>query len=86
MYIVFTLRFFYLTDCKLITMKEKDSYFTSPNYPQEYPQHTYCLWNISVPHGYMVELTFHHFDVDCTGSHVRIYDGSTVDSSMVIDT
>ncbi|OZC07943.1 CUB domain protein [Onchocerca flexuosa] len=36
---------------------------TSPRSPQDYPNHAYCLWDISVPFGYHVALYFNRFDI-----------------------
>ncbi|KAK6108635.1 CUB domain family protein [Brugia pahangi] len=48
----------------------------SPRNPQDYPNHIYCLWDISVPFGYHVALYFHRFDVqqsdDCSKDYVKI--------------
>ena len=38
--------------------------FSSPNFPNNYPQYSRCIWNISVPNGYIIKLTFHQFVLD----------------------
>lgn len=48
----------------------------SPRSPQDYPNHIYCLWDISVPFGYHVALYFHRFDVqqsdDCSKDYIKV--------------
>ena len=38
-------------------------FFTSPNFPSNFPQYSNCTWNITVPSGYIIKLTFHHFQL-----------------------
>ena len=37
--------------------------FTSPNFPEKYPDNTECNWEITVPEGKKVNLTFLSFNV-----------------------
>ena len=73
-------------------MTDKVGSFTSPNYPLQYAQYTYCVWTITVPLDHIVRLTFDQFAIgrannfDCAGAYVRLYDGASVDSDTVIDT
>ena len=39
-------------------------FIASPNFPNNYPQYSRCAWNITVPNGYIIELTFHHFQLE----------------------
>ena len=39
-------------------------FFASPNFPNNFPQYSRCIWNITVPSGYIIKLTFHHFELD----------------------
>ena len=34
-------------------------FFTSPNFPSKVPQYSNCTWNITVPNGYIIKITFH---------------------------
>ena len=36
-------------------------FFSSPNFPSNYPQYSTCTWNIAVPSGYIIKLSFFHF-------------------------
>ena len=38
-------------------------FFASPNFPNNFPQYSRCIWNITVPCGYIIKLTFHHFEL-----------------------
>lgn len=62
--------------------------FSSPNYPNEYPINTHCHWTISMPPGYVIELTVYNFNME-SSSNCR-YDGLTIsnteDFSQVVTT
>lgn len=52
--------------------------FSSPNYPQQYPNHQLCTWRISVPVGYGIRLQFHNFSLEaqaeCKFDYVEVYE------------
>ncbi|XP_039618458.1 membrane frizzled-related protein [Polypterus senegalus] len=52
--------------------------FSSPSFPNQYPHRQLCLWKISVPEGYMIELTFDSFSLEfhevCSYDYVEILD------------
>lgn len=35
----------------------------SPHYPKDYPNNVQCIWDIIVPIGYQVKLTYEKFDL-----------------------
>ena len=39
-------------------------FIASPNFPNNYPQYSRCAWNITVPRGYFIKLTFLHFHLE----------------------
>ena len=44
-------------------------WFSSPNFPANYPDNIQCGWNISIPAGYKIYLNFLDFDLeDCVSS------------------
>ena len=38
-------------------------FFASLNFPNNFPQYSRCIWNITVPSGYAIKLTFHQFEL-----------------------
>ena len=38
-------------------------FFSSPNFPNSYPQYSRCTWNITVPSGYIINVSFLHFQL-----------------------
>ncbi|XP_005347218.1 membrane frizzled-related protein isoform X1 [Microtus ochrogaster] len=55
--------------------------FSTPNYPQHYPQQQLCTWYISVPVGYGIGLQFHNFSLEeqaeCKFDYVEVYEASS---------
>ena len=39
-------------------------FFSTPNFPSNYPQYSRCTWNITVPSGYIIKLGFFYFRLD----------------------
>ena len=39
-------------------------FVSSPNFPNKYPPYSICIWNITVPSGYIIKLSFLHFELD----------------------
>ena len=39
-------------------------FFSSPNFPSIYPQYSRCTWNITVPSGYIIKLSFFYFRLE----------------------
>ena len=39
-------------------------FIASPNFPNNYPQYSRCVWNITVPSGYFIKVTFYHFQLE----------------------
>ncbi|XP_072288205.1 embryonic protein UVS.2-like, partial [Pyxicephalus adspersus] len=69
-------------------LNNQNGVVTSANYPSPYPNNASCVWLIRTPSG-QASLTFNGFDVqstpDCTSDYVRIYDGPTKDSPVLLD-
>eukprot|EP00058_Branchiostoma_floridae_P015726 XP_002601214.1 hypothetical protein BRAFLDRAFT_81990 [Branchiostoma floridae] len=58
--------------------------FTSPNYPNNYPENLNCRYEISVTPPKVIRLTFTEFDLEDGYDRVYVYDGSTTDSAFEI--
>ena len=39
-------------------------FFSTPNFPNNYPQYSICIWNITVPSGYIIKLSFVDFQLE----------------------
>ena len=39
-------------------------FFSTPNFPNNYPQYSRCIWNITVPSGYIIKLSFLYFRLE----------------------
>ena len=39
-------------------------FFSTPNFPLNYPQYSKCTWNITVPSGYIIKLSFLSFRLE----------------------
>ena len=59
--------------------------FTSPNYPEDYPNNAYCLWRIRVSSGMKIQLTFQDFALEghCHRDSVTVYNGYLLTSPEV---
>ena len=44
-------------------MGGSSGFLSSPNFPNNFPEYRRCVWNITVPSGYMIKVSFHHFDL-----------------------
>ena len=39
-------------------------FFSTPNFPSNFPQYSKCTWNITVPSGYIIKLSFPYFQLE----------------------
>ena len=39
-------------------------FFSTPNFPSNFPQYSRCTWNITVPSGYIIKLSFFYFRLE----------------------
>ncbi|XP_071997082.1 adhesion G-protein coupled receptor G6 isoform X2 [Engystomops pustulosus] len=68
-------------NCKLVLSAPSGS-FTSPCYPEMYPNSQDCKWTIQAPAGFIIQVTFIDFDVEeaqnCMYDSLSINNGETV--------
>ena len=50
-------------------------FFSTPNFPSNYPQYSKCTWNITVPSGYIIKLSFLYFRLE-PHQYTPCYDAS----------
>ncbi|XP_078799137.1 adhesion G-protein coupled receptor G6 isoform X17 [Oryzias latipes] len=51
------------TDCNAV-LREAEGGFTSPCYPQNYPNLLTCTWKMQAPPGYIIQLSFLDFELE----------------------
>lgn len=60
--------------------------FASMNYPYLYPNGAKCSWEINAPAGYLIQLTFHSFNLesseDCKADYVVVKQGASYTLAM----
>ena len=49
-------------------------FFSTPNFPSNFPQHSKCTWNITVPSGYIIKLSFLYFRLEPNQDSPCYYD------------
>ncbi|KAM8945508.1 adhesion G-protein coupled receptor G6 [Pelodytes ibericus] len=68
------------SNCKLL-LTAPSGHFTSPCYPQLYPNSQDCRWTIRAPPGFIIHLTFVDFDIEeaqnCMYDSLSINNGET---------
>ncbi|BHF77938.1 Bone morphoproteintic protein 1 [Sparganum proliferum] len=68
-------------------LKAGEGEIVSPGYPERYPPSSECTWNIEVPVGNIVNLTFHSFEVEshenCSYDYLAVYDGPSTSSRLL---
>ncbi|XP_072333723.1 scavenger receptor cysteine-rich domain-containing protein DMBT1-like [Scyliorhinus torazame] len=61
--------------------------FTSPNYPEPYPNNAQCIWYIQVANQDRITLNLDGFQLEvssqCTNDYVAIYDGASTKSPLI---
>eukprot|EP00058_Branchiostoma_floridae_P010524 XP_002596012.1 hypothetical protein BRAFLDRAFT_123740 [Branchiostoma floridae] len=61
--------------------------FTSPNYPQAYPNGASCSWKMSVTPGKLIQLNFDPMDIEadggCSYDSVAVYDGPDASAPLL---
>lgn len=63
--------------CRLV-LSSPSGTFTSPCYPNDYPNSQACLWTLRAPAGYIIQITFNDFDIEEAPN--CIYDSLSLDN------
>jgi hypothetical protein len=68
-------------------MTSQSGTFSSPYYPDPYPNSVDCKWWITRAPGYVIRLRFLSFDLEdsesCENDNLIVYDGQTVDTNVL---
>ncbi|XP_037699146.1 adhesion G-protein coupled receptor G6 isoform X2 [Choloepus didactylus] len=64
-------------NCRLV-LSSPSGTFTSPCYPNDYPNSQACLWTLRAPAGYIIQITFNDFDIEEAPN--CIYDSLSLDN------
>ncbi|XP_036315022.1 cubilin [Pipistrellus kuhlii] len=67
---------------------ESIGYVTSPNHPDNYPQHADCIWLIAAPPGKLIRLQFEdQFNIEvtpnCTSNYLELRDGADSNAPII---
>ncbi|XP_026561383.1 adhesion G-protein coupled receptor G6 isoform X3 [Pseudonaja textilis] len=71
------------SECRMV-LSNPTGIFTSPCFPNNYPNNQACKWTIRAPSGYIIQITFVDFDIEeasgCTYDHINLDTGDKKDS------
>nr|KAF6476607.1 transmembrane serine protease 15 [Rousettus aegyptiacus] len=72
------------TDCGgPFELWEPNTTFTSMNFPDNYPNQAFCVWNLNAQKGKNIQLHFQEFDLENIADVVEIRDGQEDDSLLL---
>uniref|UniRef100_A0A8D1TEC8 Enteropeptidase n=1 Tax=Sus scrofa TaxID=9823 RepID=A0A8D1TEC8_PIG len=72
------------TDCGgPFELWEPNTTFTSMNFPNNYPNQAFCVWNLNAQKGKNIQLHFEEFDLENIADVVEIRDGEEDDSLLL---
>uniref|UniRef100_A0A8D2DEP1 Adhesion G-protein coupled receptor G6 n=1 Tax=Sciurus vulgaris TaxID=55149 RepID=A0A8D2DEP1_SCIVU len=64
-------------NCRVV-LSSPTGTFTSPCYPNDYPNSQACMWTLRAPTGYIIQITFNDFDIEEAPN--CIYDSLSLDN------
>uniref|UniRef100_A0A8C5Y455 Adhesion G-protein coupled receptor G6 n=1 Tax=Microcebus murinus TaxID=30608 RepID=A0A8C5Y455_MICMU len=64
-------------NCRVV-LSSPSGTFTSPCYPNDYPNSQACMWTLRAPTGYIIQITFNDFDIEEAPN--CIYDSLSLDN------
>ena len=74
----------YIHENENIRLEGTTGEISSPNYPDAYSGTIECIWQIKVPLGFKVKLTFTAFDSHvCTADNLELRDGSSSSAPLM---
>ena len=79
---LFLTDFYIFSNCTGTT-DEEIMIINSPNYPNDYPTETTCMWQLQVPMGRFIKLHFEDFETERYHDVLSIYD--VVEENLVSD-
>ncbi|KAM4889441.1 enteropeptidase [Thomomys bottae] len=62
---------------------EPNTTFSSPNFPNDYPNQAFCVWNLNAQKGKNIQLQFQEFDLETVVDVVEIRDGEEDESLLL---
>ncbi|XP_050004892.1 enteropeptidase isoform X1 [Alexandromys fortis] len=72
------------TDCGgPFELWEPNTTFSSPNFPDTYPNQAFCVWNLNAQKGKNIQLHFQEFELESINDVVEVRDGGEVDSLLL---
>ncbi|OQV20099.1 Cubilin [Hypsibius exemplaris] len=77
----------YQSICQRRILKQRSGVIESPGFPENYPSNSRCDYQIQVPRGNKINITFSHFGMPeggtCLSDYLSVYDGDSNSSRRI---